>query len=265
MSTPSWPSTPLEESETTVRAGLRFGARGTHTSRTMMLAELTELLAGVEEEADRAAYAAAIVDDNLLGKQTAATRRLTNQRLGELYGLDPCIPLFRILRRLWTVDAAGRPLLALLCALARDPLLRATAPPVLALPPGAELVRTNLLDALREAVGTRLNDAVLDKVARNAASTWCQAGHLHGRVRKIRRPVVSTPGSAALALWLGSLEGLAGEQLLNCGWARLLDHHGHALLPAALQAKQLGLIHARAGGGVVEIDTRPLDPVVPVH
>ncbi len=230
-----------------------------------MLVELTELLAGMPDDAERAAYAAAIVDDNLLGKQTAATRRLTNQRLGELYGLDPRIPLFRILRRLWAVDGAGRPLLALLCVLARDPLLRATAPPVLALPAGAELVRTTLLDALRHAVGGRLNEAVLDKVARNAASTWSQSGHLHGRVRKLRQAVSPTPGSAAFALWLGSLEGLAGEQLLDCGWARALDQHGHALLPAALHAKQLGLIHARAGGGVVEIDTRPLDPVVPVH
>ena len=264
----SFASAPLETlvpTDATSRAGFRFGNKGTHTSRTMMVAELTELLAAMAPEADRPAYAAAIIDDNLLGKQTTATRRLTNQRLGELYGLEPRIPLFRVLRRLWSIDVAGRPLLALLCALARDPLLRATAPAVLALPEGAELVRATLLDTLREAVGTRLNEAVLDKVARNAASTWSQSGHLEGRVRKIRRRVVPTPGSAALALWMGSLEGLAGEQLLDCRWARVLDHPGPALLPMALQAKQLGLIHARAGGGVVEIDASRLDSLTPVH
>jgi hypothetical protein len=225
-----------------------------------MLADLTDLLAAVDQGADRDAYAKAIVDENVLGKPTIATRRLTYQRLRELYGLDPRLPLFRVLRRLWAVDETGRPLLAILCALARDPLLRATAPTVLALPVGAELVRALFLGVIRETVGLRLNDAVLDKVARNAASSWLQSGHLEGRVRKVRRQVVPTPGSAALAIWLGALEGLAGRALLESHWARVLDRTGDELLALALQAKQRGLIHARAGGGVVEIDASRLDP-----
>ena len=240
-------------------AGFRFGNKGTHTSRTIMLAELTDLLAAVPDRAEREAYATAIVDENVLGKQTIATRRLTNQRLGELYGLEPRLPLFRVLCRLWAIDEPGRPLLAMLCALARDPLLRATAPTVLALPVGAELVRASFLDAIRDAVGSRLNEAVLDKVARNAASSWSQSGHLEGRVRKIRKRVGPTPGSLAMALWLGTLEGRTGQALLECPWTRVLDRTGRELLPLALQAKQLGLIHARAGGGVVEIDASRLD------
>lgn len=256
---------PLESrdhTETLSRAGFRFGDKGTHTSRTMMLAELTDLLAAVPADAGRDAYDTAVVDDNVLGKPTTVTRRLTSQRLGELYALDPRVPLFRMLRRLWVIDEAGRPLLAFLCALGRDPLLHSTVPAVLGLPVGAELVRASYLGAIRETVGTRLNDAVLDKVARNTASSWSQSGHLEGRVRKIRRRVAPTPGSLALALWLGTLEGLAGEALLESQWTRVLDRTGHELLPVALQAKQLGLIHARAGGGVVEIDASRLDAVV---
>lgn len=244
--------------------GFRFGDKGTHTSRTIMLAELGDLLAAVPPESAASAYEAAVVIDNVLGKSTTATRRLTRQRLTELYGLDPRIPLFRVLRRVWAVDEAGRLLVAFLCALARDPLLRATAPAVLDLPVGAELVRAPFLDAIRDAVGSRLNDAVLDKVARNAASSWSQAGHLEGRVRKIRRRVAPTPGSLAFALWMGSVEGFAGEALLECRWTRVLDRKGRELLPLALQAKQLGLIHARAGGGVVEIDASRLDAVARV-
>ncbi|WP_419190165.1 hypothetical protein [Saltatorellus ferox] len=227
----------------------------------MMLAEISELLEATPPEADRAAYAEAIIEDNVLGKQTAATRRLTNQRLGELYGLDPGVPLFRVLRRLWTADEPGRPLIALLCALARDPLLRATAPAVLQLPEGSELIRANLLNVIRETVGQRLNDSVLDKVARNTASSWSQSGHLEGRVRKVRQRVDPTPGSLAAALWLGTAEGLAGEQLLECQWARVLDRTGAQLIPIVLQAKQLGLIHARIGGGVIEIDASRLDAI----
>lgn len=243
-----------------VKAGLRFGDRGVHTSRTIMLAELGELLAAVPPEADRAGYAAAVVDENVLGKATAATRRGTNQRLGELYALDPRVPVFRVLRRLWPVDAAGRPLLAMLCALARDPLLRSTAPAVLALPPGAGLVRSDFLEDVRRIAGARLNEAVLDKVARNAASSWTQSGHLRGRMRKIRTRVTPAPGALALAVWLGALEGLGGRALLDCRWTRVLDRAGEDLLPVAFEAQRLGLIHARAGGGVVEIDAGRLDP-----
>ena len=243
-----------------VRAGLRFGARSVHTSRTIMLADLGELLAAVPPEAVREDYRAAIVDENVLGKATAATRRGAGQRLGELYALDPRVPVFRVLRRLWSVDAPGRPLLAMLCALARDPLLRAAAPAVLALPPGAELLRPRFRDEIREVVGARLNESVLDKAARNAASSWTQSGHLRGRRRKTRVRAAPTPGSLALALWLGSLEGLGGPALLDCRWTRVLDRAGEALLPLAFEARRRGLIHARAGGGVVEIDAGRLDP-----
>ena len=251
--------TELEPLEVLSKAGFRFGNKGTHTSRTMMLAELTDLMAAVPADADRSVYTAAIIKENVLGKQTTATRRLTNQRLGELYGLDRRLPLFRVLRRLWAIDEAGRPLLALLCALARDPLLRSTAPAILELPVGTELVRAAFAGTIREAVGPRLNDSILDKVARNAGSSWSQAGHLHGRVRKIRQRVTPTPGSVAMVLWMGMLGGLAGERLLDCRWAQALDRSGGRLVEFALQAKQLGLIHARIGGGVVEIDARQLD------
>ena len=244
------------------RAGLRFGDRGTHGTRTIMLAELAELLAATTPDAPRTTHAEAVIEQNVLGKATATTRRTTNQRLGELYALDPRVPLFRVVRRVWDVDVPGRPLIALLCALARDPLLRTTAQPVLATPVGAELVRATLLDAMRAAVGARMNPAVLDKVARNAASSWAQSGHLEGRMRKIRRRVAPTPGAVALALWLGALEGLAGEALLRCRWIRVFDVTPGELMAPMLRAKQLGLIHVRFGGDVVEIDAQRLDPAV---
>lgn len=255
----TWP--PPLQTPAMLRAGLRFGEKGTHTSRTMMLEELTDLLGALPADADREAYASAVIEENVLGKQTESTRRITIQRLGELYGLDPGLPIFRALRRVWDLDEAGRPLVALLVALARDPLLRSTAQPVLDLHLGAELIRTPLLKAIREGVGERLNESTLDKVARNAGSTWCQSGHLEGRVRKIRRRVVPTPGSLSMALWLGSLEELAGEQLLGCRWARVLDRSARELEPVVLRAKQLGLITANIGGGTTEIDASQLDAV----
>ena len=151
-------------------AGFRWGDRGTHTSRTIMLDELRAVLERCPPDASRDDYLTAIHDDNCLGKRTAATRKLSSQRLSELYGLDPSITLFRVMRRCWYADRDAKELLAMLLALARDPLLRASAPSVLGLRLGEELARQHMTDAIRGAIGERLSDSTLDKVVRNAAS-----------------------------------------------------------------------------------------------
>lgn len=243
----------LAETPSAVGLGFRFGDRGTHTSRTLMLDELETVLSATPSGAGREAYAHAIIHENVTDKRTAATRRLTNQRLGELYALDPAVPLFRVLRRCWATDKAGHPLLALLCALARDPLLRATAPPVLALRPGEELSRQTMTDAVIAAVGDRLNDNIIDKVVRNASSTWTQAGHLLGRVRKVRRPVDPTPLSAAYALLLGYLLGLRGHRLFTTIWAKMLDRSADEIVFLAMDAKRLGFLDLKHAGTVIDI------------
>ena len=253
----------LSRTEALERVGFRFGARGTQSSRSIMLRELREVLCALPPEASRSDYAAAIAEDNVLGKPTGAARRATRKRLAELYALDPEVPLFRVLRLLWELDrrsAGGRPLLAMLAALARDPLLRLTAAPVLALAPGEELVRAEFVASIRAATGSRFNSAVLSKVASNAASSWSQSGHLEGRAPKVRRAVAPTPASVALALWLGEAEGLAGLPLIDSRWAAFLDLSGGAMLPYAMEAGRLGLIRIRAAGNVVEVSARTLDP-----
>ena len=78
--------------------GFRSGDRGTHTSRTIMLDELSQLMGAVPGEVSRQEYVDAIARDNCLGKRTAATRQNSLQRLTELYGLDGRLLLFRAVR-----------------------------------------------------------------------------------------------------------------------------------------------------------------------
>jgi len=226
----------------------------------MMLDELAATLGCAPADAPRAAYIAAIVEDNCLGKPTSATRVLSAQRLSELYALDPEVPLFRIMRNLWQRDEGGRPLLALLVALARDPLLAATASAVVPLDAGEEFARGPMRHALREAVGGRLNDATLDKVARNAASSWNQAGHLTGRTFKIRHVVHPTPATTAFAMLLAYTCGTRGEALLDCDWLKAIDCHPAKARELAVDAKRQGLIDLRMAGDVVDIDFDRLDP-----
>lgn len=242
-------------------SGFRFGARGTHTSRTIMLAELKAVLNSVATTARRLEYTTAIVDDNCTGKRTAATRRLTNQRLGELYGLDSSIQIFRVLRHLWEVDAQAHPLLALLCAIARDPLLAATVPVVVPLVPSTELMRDRLPECLREAVGDRLNEAIVGKVARNVASSWSQSGHLAGRTFKKRQLVRATPVAMCYALYLGRTAGFRGRELLTSGWAAILDVQPSQAKDLVVEAKRSGLIDFHMAGDVIEFGLDGLDPV----
>jgi hypothetical protein len=66
--------------------GFKFGDKGAHTSRTIMLAELSTVLHQRPASATRLDYAKAVAEDNCLGKHTASTRKLSLQRLSELSG-----------------------------------------------------------------------------------------------------------------------------------------------------------------------------------
>lgn len=242
------------------KLGFRFGDKGTHSSRTLMASELEAVLAAAPGLVDRATYASAIIDGNCLAKPTASTRRISSQRLTELYALDPLVVMFRVLRGLWGVDPKAHPLLAMLAALARDPLFMASAAPVLSQPAGAELQRAPVRAALRKIVGERMNDSTLDKVVRNVSSSWTQTGHLTGRTFKHRKRVSASPTAIAFALWLGDAAGFSGDELFSTGWIGALDCTAAAARTLALEAKRLGVIDVRTAGDVVEFGLGRLDP-----
>ena len=233
--------------------GFRFGARGTHSSRTMMLAELSQLLATTEPVATFLDYRRAVVEENCLGKRTASNRRISLRRLTELFGLDDRLLLFRALRDLWQHHNASRPLLALLLALARDPLLRATAGAVLGQAPGSEFARARLEAAVADAVGRRLGAKTVETTVRNVASTWTQSGHLRGRSRKVRQRAEATPAATTYALLLGHLVGRRGALLFETPWTAVLDAKAGMLLDLAADAKRLGLIDFKHSGSMVDV------------
>lgn len=252
---------PTRDRREAIAAGFRFGHIGTHTSRTIMLGELSATFAAVPLNAKSSDYSAAVVDENCLRKQTVSTRRLTFQRLRELYALDPAVTIFRIVRRLWDVDEGSRPLVALLASLARDPLLLATAYVIISLPEGTEFQRAAMREALAKAVEDRLNESTLSKVVRNAASSWSQSGHLEGRTFKFRRVVSPTPAAVAFALYLARASGLAVKESLASGWVKVLDCSASAALELATAGKRLQLLDLRMSGDVIDLNLDRLDPV----
>jgi len=80
--------------------GFRFGMNGPHAARTMMLDDLRIVMSHTSMQSTRADFAAAIVDNNILGKPTRKARELALRHMATLYALDPANPIFRVLRRL---------------------------------------------------------------------------------------------------------------------------------------------------------------------
>jgi hypothetical protein len=105
--------------------GFLFGKGGPHAARTMMFDDLSVVLDRVDcDNATSTAFKHVIIEDNCLSKKSGKTRLLTHRHLTELYGLDNSVPIFRVMLSLWRKEEEGRELLAVLCALSRDALLR---------------------------------------------------------------------------------------------------------------------------------------------
>ena len=203
--------------ETTTRAlarqrlGFKEGKSGAHAARTMMLADITMLFDRVPPDARRGDYRVAIVEANDLGKPSLSARKLAFELLVNLYTLDPGIPLFRCLRKLWSRDERARPLLALTMAIARDPLLRVTQPWLLAHAEGALVTWVALEAFLATTFPDRFSPVMLTGLAHRINGTWTQSGHLTGRARKRRTRIEATPTNLAFNLFLGYLEGASGQ------------------------------------------------------
>lgn len=247
---------PVLDSIDESRAEMGFSSTrgGAHLARTMMLRELQALLEHVgDPAADRAVYASAIEAENCLGKRSSRTRKLALRHLVSLYCLDPTVQLFRSLRFLWSRDVDGQPLLALLIAYVRDPLLRCSAPYILCLPRESAFRREDLEAFLDGRDPGRFSPATLKSLAQNLASTWTQSGHLRGVIKKSRVQAVPTPGSTAFALLLGYLSGERGEGLFATEYTKLLDCSADEVMALAADASRRGWIVFKRVGTVVEV------------
>ena len=87
---------------------------GPSTSQTIMVSSLQRLLAELPPDAPPSSYRTAVMEENVLGKQTVSGREWAFRQLRRFYALNPQSLLFRALRDLWEHGKADQPLLALL-------------------------------------------------------------------------------------------------------------------------------------------------------
>lgn len=232
--------------------GFGFSKRSVHVARTLMLAELTDLLVAVPHAKKQQDYITAIIDENCLGKKSFNNRKITADQLTQLYTLDPQATIFRNLLYFWQRDEKGRPLLALLCAATRDFMLRESATLILDAPQGTMLTRDSLEEYIENLDPGRYSKATLTSMAQNIRSTWTQSGHLTGRSSKKRIPAVATPGTVAFALLLGHLMAGRGTELFETEYVKILDCTWERAAELAEQAGMRGWIIFKRIGNVME-------------
>ena len=236
--------------------GFRASGGGAHQSKTMMLLELEILLAaGPLSPAERQRL---VMEENILGKGSAAAKQSVLRQITNLYELGGSGPAPAGLVTLWEIEREARPILALLCALARDPLLRDSAGPVLTASLGAQVSWANIAATLAGLHPDRFSPAMLKSLAQNCASSWTQSGHLKGHRDKRRVRAQATPVAAAYAALLASLAGFGGPALIASPWMDVLDLSINERLAQLGRAEALGLLRVRAAGDVVEIVLDPL-------
>lgn len=245
------------------KLGIKFTPGGAHISRTMMLGELETLLASVPGGSVAADYREAVVERNVLGKTTDSTRQKSLRHLRELYGLEESMPVFAALRRLTAIDAASLPLLAIQVAWSRDTLLRATSSAVLDAREGDLVEPAGLAAEVVAEFPGHYSELNRNKIARNAASSWTQSGHLVGRTKKTRHLVAASPAAVALALFLGNAAGFHGASVFGNPWCRLLDLPPGRARSMGLEAHRAGLLNLRAIGDVVEMSFPMFSDLIP--
>lgn len=234
--------------------GFNMGLGGAHISRTMMLEELNILLAHTSRiDAEKKEYLHAIIAENCLGKRSAKTRILTGRYLVDLYSLDYKNIFFRALLYFWNRDTASRPLLALLCAYARDPVLRVTAHHILNISEGTVLARESLEEFIDAQKPGRFSKATLKSTAQNINATWTKSGHLNGRAKKVRGGATPTAASVSYAMFLGYLTGLRGQTLIQSEYGKLLDCPPGKIIELAEEASRKGWIDLKRVGEIIEI------------
>ncbi len=222
-----------------------------------MLAELEAVMGALVSVATLASVRHVILEENVLGKATRSGRKNSATKLIDLYSFNPEQQLYYAFELLWRDASASRPVLALLLALSRDKVLRASVETVMGAPIGSTVTKGELYESLLSGFASKYAETTLQSTTRNIASTWRQSGHIRGEKPIVRVKAPADFHAVAFALLISYLRGLRGQYLLASDWVRLLDFDSGELEAAVAEAHRHGLFTSRKIGDVIELTPGP--------
>lgn len=220
-----------------------------HTSRTMMFNELNSLISHcVFDETG-------IVELNVFNKPTKSSIINTLKYLSRLYDFKTPGELWKAFTYLWGIsEEKDRRLMTLLYGIRNDSLLQLSIPVVINTPKGKKVSVEAIREQIEKAHPERFTPNTLLSTAQNIASSWKQAGYIIGKVRNLRVAVNPAYTSVLFALYLGKIDGLAGEKLLKTQCVQLLELSENRLKELVAEAAMKEYIAYKHGGGVVAIN-----------
>ena len=235
--------------------GFKFGISGAHSARSMMIEELTELFALYPKGASLGQIKDDVVTFNCLHKPTENSRKLTYRHLTDLYSLDTRVCLFRNLMRLWAnANEVTRPILAFQLAYCRDPLLRASALPLMIdYRPGDTITREQTEALIESHNPGAYSAASLKSFAQNINGSLTQAGFMQGRNKKTRSRAEVGAVNVAFALFIAYLNGKEGSLAMNSPWLMMLGQPLDELIALAQSAHSRSLIKFTCASDVMEV------------
>ena len=219
-----------------------------------MLDELTSLLKGTRLEASIERIKQTIVEENILGKPTASSRKMAFGHLRRAYALDMDKALWRVLRRFYEQEPQALNLMGLVLVYSRDLQLRKSFELVTGMNVGEALPPTQMVEHLEAAFPGMYSAVVMKATAKNVNSTWVKTGHLTGRVHKVRSHPKPHWLATTYAMFTGYLAGVRGQMLLDSVYARLVGVDPMTAAEHLSIASAHGLLRFRNAGGVVETD-----------
>ena len=118
---------------------------------------------------------------------------------------------------------------------------------------GEHVETARLAQAVEAACPGQYSELNRNKIARNAASSWTQAGHLAGRAKKTRQRIKPSVVAVTMAFFLGDISRYHGASVFSSPWCRLVDLSSDGARTMGFEAHRAGLLNLRAVGEVVEL------------
>ena len=232
--------------------GFVSGRTGPHLARSLMHEELYECINYLKAHPG-ISYREAVIDENCLNKDTMKNRVLTAKHLSLMYGMEEDSPIPKGLRYFMTYADGNYTLLALLCALARDPLLRYSASFIFSYKYGEHVARVELEQYIDKMERGRYSPAMLKSLSQNLNGSWTFSGYLKGKRDKVRSKVSANAAAVSYAAYLSTLRGNSGFSVLTDDFMKVLECREDEAIAKLREASSMGIITLNKIGDVMEI------------
>ena len=216
-----------------------------HTSRTIMTAELIEVMDFPKEDLSYLE----IMQNNVFNKKTESSKKKTINYLTQLYSFSKEDIKFLCLENYWSkVEDDEKPLLALFFAVSKDFLMMESVDFVKSVKHNTKASIEEFENNISHYHPNRFSPKTLRSVSQNVASSWKQAGYIVGKVKNIRAECTPSYFAVAFAFLMAYLDDLRGDYLFDHPSVKALDATKEEILTLIKAASDRELLNYNKSG-----------------